>query len=86
MIFCYKYHRIFIVDMGHGMFIPVSEHLVRVHNVILIKCIFGSEKPRGVGILGKGSTWAIKRTKGGSVYEQQGAEVDGSCHSKEGSK
>jgi hypothetical protein len=22
----------------------------------------------------------------GSVYEQQGAEVDGSCHSKEGSK
>jgi hypothetical protein len=65
--------------------INVSEHLDRVHNVVLIKCIFGSEKPRGVGILGKGSTWAIERTKG-SVYEQQGAEVDESCHSKEGSK
>jgi hypothetical protein len=24
--------------------------------------------------------------KRGSVYEQQGAEVEGSCHSKEGSK
>ncbi len=36
----------------------VSEHLGRVHNVVLIKCIFGSGKPQGVGILGKGSTWA----------------------------
>ncbi len=58
----------------------VRNHLVWVHNVILIECIFGSEKPRGVGILSKGGTWATERTKG-SVYEQQGAEVDGSCHS-----
>ncbi len=65
--------------------VHVRDHLVRVHNVILIECIFGSEKPRGVGILGKGSTWATGRTKG-SVYKQQGAEADGSCHSKEGSK
>jgi hypothetical protein len=64
----------------------VSKHLDWVHYVVLIECIFGSEETRGVGILGKGSTWAIKGTKGGSVYEQQGAEVDGSCHSKEGSK
>jgi hypothetical protein len=63
----------------------VREHPDRVHNVILIECIFGSGKPLGVGILGKGSTWTIGGTKG-SVYEQQGAEVDGSCHSKEGSK
>jgi hypothetical protein len=63
----------------------VRDHLDRVHNVILIECIFGSGKPRGVGILDKGSTWTTERTKG-SVYEQQGAEVDGSCHSKEGSK
>jgi hypothetical protein len=45
----------------------VSEHLDRVHNVVLIKCIFGSGKPQGVGILGKGSTWAIGRTKGVSL-------------------
>ncbi len=63
----------------------VRNHLVRVHNVILIECIFGSEKPRGVGILGKGSPGATGRTKG-SVYGQRGAEVDGSCLSKEGSK
>ena len=36
----------------------VSEHLDRVHNVVLIKCIFGSGKPQGVGILSKGTTWA----------------------------
>jgi hypothetical protein len=47
---------------------PVRDHLDRVHNVILIECIFGSGKPQGVGILGKGSTWTIERTKG-SVYE-----------------
>jgi hypothetical protein len=34
--------------------ISVSEHLGRVCNVVLIKCIFGSGKPRGVGISGKG--------------------------------
>ncbi len=33
----------------------VSEHMGRVHNVVLIKCIFGSGKPRGVGILYKGA-------------------------------
>jgi hypothetical protein len=66
-------------------YVLVHYHLDRVHNVILIECIFGSGKPQGVGILGKGSTWTTERTKG-SVYEQQGAEVDGSCHSKEGSK
>ncbi len=43
----------------------VRDHLVWVHNVVLIECIFGSGKPQGVGILGKGSTWATGNTKGG---------------------
>jgi hypothetical protein len=42
----------------------VSEHLGLVHNVVLIKCIFGSGKPRGVWILYKGSTWAKWGTRG----------------------
>jgi hypothetical protein len=46
-----------------GTIITVRDHLDRVHNVILIECIFGSGKPRGVGILGKGSTWTTERTR-----------------------
>ncbi len=45
----------------------------------------GLEKPQGVGILGGGSDGQVRETKG-SVYEQPEKEVDGSCHSKEGSK
>ncbi len=41
--------------------------------------------PGGSGFWVKGAHGTTERTKG-SVYEQQGAEVDGSCHSKEGSK
>jgi hypothetical protein len=62
--------------------ITVSEHLGRVHNVALIKCIFRSGKPRGVGILDKGSTWvewgeqrvSLRATgsKGGRILSQQG--------------
>ncbi len=63
----------------------VSEHLGRVRNVVLIKCIFGSGKPWGVEILGRGPHGLNEGTKG-SVYEQLGDKVDGSCHSKEGSK
>jgi hypothetical protein len=40
------------------------------------ECIFGREKPRGVGNLELGS----------SVYKQSETKVDGSCHSEEGSK
>jgi hypothetical protein len=66
--------------------VSVRDLLDLVHNVILIECIFGSGKPRGVGILGKGEYMGYWESKGGSVYEQQGAEVDGSWHSKEGSE
>ncbi len=49
------------------------------------ECIFGSGKPRGVGILG-GRVYEPGEGMGKSVYEQPRNVVDGSCHSKEGSK
>jgi hypothetical protein len=66
-------------------FMSVSELMGRVRNVVLIECIFGSGKPRGVGISGKGPH-GLNEGNGGSVYEQPRDEVDGSCHDKEGSK
>ncbi len=55
----------------------VRDLLDLVHNVILIECIFRSGNPGGSGIWVKGNRWVTEETKG-SVYEQQGAEVDGS--------
>ncbi len=49
------------------------------------ECLFGSGKPRGVGISGKGPH-GLGEGNGELVYEQPGNKVDGSCHSKEGSK
>ncbi len=49
--------------------------------------ILGLGNPGGVGILGKGGArWARWGEMQGSVYEQPKGEVDGSHHSKEGSK
>ncbi len=63
----------------------VSEHMGRVHNVVLMNVYLGLEKPQGVGISDGGPDGQVRETKG-SVYEQPEKEVDGSCHSKEGSK
>ncbi len=41
-------------------------------------CIFGSGKPRGVGILGRGGQEGYRGKQKGSVCKHQGAEVDGS--------
>jgi hypothetical protein len=49
------------------------------------ECILDLENPQGVGISGKGPH-GLDEGNGESVYEQPGNEVDGSCHSKEGSK
>jgi hypothetical protein len=49
------------------------------------ECIFRSGKPRGVGISG-GRVYEPGEETGKLVYEQPGNEVDGSRHSKEGSK
>ncbi len=49
------------------------------------ECLFESGKPQGVGISGRGPDGQVREIQG-SVYEQPKEEVDGSCHSKEGSK
>jgi hypothetical protein len=53
----------------------------RVRNVILIRCIFGSGKPKG----GRDFGWRVHGSDGGTgelVYEQPGNEVDRSCHKR----
>jgi hypothetical protein len=52
-----------------------------VRNVVLIKCIFGSKKPGGVGILGE-RVYEPGEGTGKLVNEQPGNEVDGSCHKR----
>jgi hypothetical protein len=65
--------------------LPVSEHMGWVRNVVLTSVYFGSGKPQGVGISDRGPDGQVRKIQG-SVYEQPKEEVDGSCHSKEGSK
>jgi hypothetical protein len=66
-------------------FIHVCELMGWVHNVVLMNVYLDLENPGGVGISGEGPQGAGEGN-GESVYEQPGKEVDGSCHSKEGSK
>ena len=58
----------------------VSEHMGWVRNVVLMSVYFGSGKPQGVGISGRGPDGRVREMRG-SVYEQPKEEVDGSCHS-----
>jgi hypothetical protein len=65
--------------------IPVLDLVSQVRDVILMNVYLdlGHSGWSGFwneGYIGKG------REMGRSVYEQPGNEVDGSCHSKEGSK
>jgi hypothetical protein len=63
--------------------INVSELVGRVRNVVLIKCIFGSGKPGGSGFwVGR---WGTGEVSLRATWER-GGRMDGSCHSKEGSK
>ncbi len=56
-----------------------------VRNVVLMSVYFGSGKPQGIGISVRGPDGQVRETQG-SVYVQPKEEVDGSRHSKEGSK
>jgi hypothetical protein len=56
-----------------------------VRNVVLMSVYFGCGKPQGVRISGRGPDGQVREIQG-SVYEQPKEKVDGSCHSKEGSK
>jgi hypothetical protein len=63
----------------------VRDLLDMIHNVILIKCIFGSGKPRGGGILGKGSSWLLGEQRGVSL-QATGSRGGRILTQKEGSK
>ncbi len=57
----------------------------QVRDVVLMNVYLDLGNPGGPGFWNEG--YMNKgREMGRSVYEQHGNEVDGSCHSKEGSK
>ncbi len=63
----------------------VRELVGWVRNVVLMNVYLDLENPGGVGFSGKGPH-GLGEGNGESVCKQPGNEVDGSCHSKEGSK
>jgi hypothetical protein len=63
----------------------VRELVGRVRNVVLMNVYLDLENPGGSGFW-VGGYMSQVREMGKLVYEQPGNEVDGSCHSKEGSK
>jgi hypothetical protein len=63
----------------------VRELAGRVHNVVLMNVYLDLENPGGSGFW-VGGYMSQVREMGKLIYEQPGNEVDGSCHSKEGSK
>ncbi len=76
-------HAVLISEMT--LCISVRELMGRVRNVVLMNVYLGLENPGGSGFR-VGGYMSQVREMGKLVYEQPGNEVDGSCHSKEGSK
>ncbi len=65
----------------------MRELVGRVRNVVLMNVYLDLENPGGSGFwVGGVYCMSQVREMGKLVYEQPGNEVDGSCHSKEGSK
>ncbi len=65
--------------------VPVRELVGQIRNVVLMNVYLGLENPGGLGFWSRGYMSQV-REMGKLVYEQPGYEMDGSCHSKEGSK
>ncbi len=63
----------------------VRELVGRVRNVVLMNVYLDLGNSGGSGFWVRGYMSQV-REMGKLVYEQPGNEVDGSCHSKEGSK
>jgi hypothetical protein len=63
----------------------VRELMGRVRNVVLMNVYLGLENPGGLGFREEGYMSQVREMEK-LVYEQPGNEMDGSCHSKEGSK
>ena len=76
-------HAVLISEMT--LCISVRELMGQVRNVVLMNVYLGLENPGGSGFW-VGGYMSQVREMGKLVYEQPGNEVDGSCHSKEGSK
>jgi hypothetical protein len=66
-------------------FITVLDLVSQVRDVVLMKVYLDLENSRGSGFW-NGGYMSKGREMGRAVYEQPGNEVDGSYHSKEGSK
>jgi hypothetical protein len=65
--------------------IDVLDLVSQIRNVVLMNVYLDLGNPGGLGFW-NGGYMNKGREMGRSVYEQPGNEVDGSCHSKEGSK
>ncbi len=57
----------------------------QIRDVVIMNVYLDLGNPRGSGFWNEGHM-NKGREMGRSVYEQPGTEVDGFCHSKEGSK
>jgi hypothetical protein len=69
----------------HQPTLIVLELVSQIRDVVLMNVYLDLGSPGGLGFWNEG--YMNKgREVGRSVYEQPGNEVDGSCHSKEGSK
>ncbi len=60
-------------------------HMGQVRNAFLMNVYLDARNPRGSGFWNEGYM-SRRREMESLVYEQPGTEVDGSYHSKEGSK
>ncbi len=73
------------MKLGVTLYVVVLDLVSQIRDVVLMNVYLGLGNPRGSGFRNEG--YMNKgREMGRSVYQQPGDEVDGSCHSKEGSK
>jgi hypothetical protein len=77
-------HAIKIVSLLPGIII-VLELVSKIRDVVLMNVYLDLGSPGGAGFWNKGYM-SKGREMERSFYEQPGNKVDGSCHSKEGSK
>jgi hypothetical protein len=74
----------FILEWSKQVII-VLELVSQIHDVVLMNVYLDLVSPGGSGFWNEGYV-SQGREMGRSVYEQPRNKVDGSCHSKEGSK
>ncbi len=65
--------------------VPVLDLVSQVRNAVLMNVYLEVRNPGGSGFW-NGGYMSKEREMGSSVYKQSETEVDGSCHSNEGSK